>query len=873
MFLPAASGNETGREWESVKTAILSATKTKTIMKIMNIRYFYRKTIYALFVMLLIPAACTDRIIEEDDGGESNERVPIVLNLKGLFGEENTPSTYGLTDVSDEPGTGDENKVDDITVFIFNASTNACDTIIIGTSSPIGPKLVRSGNKKIIAVVNGTNKFPSFPSPGQEGSINYYSLRNMLTKPIDTLPDAPFLMTNEVNAVLQTNQPEGTPNQVNIEVKRAVAKVKIFVTKEKKAEAHILTLKKITLHQGARQVSVISNSNSATILYDVESEKDVFDPASGVIPKKSPDTYCQLADTFYVYETLAGNDKSKAVYFDFDIAVNSDANVRTARVYLAENPIDNTTDTIYNAYRNYWYNIYVNVVDPGMDSVNVTIITSPWNVEPVQNVTEGDGFYAETASPFKLVKYYDADEWNADSAVAAINKHSKGASWIDLKVTPGTAWRLEPVAGGANTGAKLSADTGKTWNESLAGTGTNELRRIHIYRPYVENNEPKAGPSYSLHVDGVHVRTFTVQPRDSLIFPTNSYVMRPYGFNQPGGSGRSEAFIPLSHVYDFWEDFILANGDTIPAGAPTVSILWQDDPGDGVVQSNPVIINPDDRKSSYIRAETGSVQGNAVLNFSVGNEVCWSFHIWNTEYSPYEPAGQILYKTVFFVNNVFMDRNLGAMDTLYTPTNSAWGLYYQFGRKDPFRATDYTLSDQPADGAAAYKRERKAIRVILNSPNMFYRTPFTKHNIEYNGYLWITKGGNKTAFDPCPEGYRVPQQTQPGESYSPWHLSGFSAGTDKFQGGYYSSVLRYYPGSHLNDYTLEGSYAYYWTTYIPAPGQETAIGMQLGTVNNYVAAINNATGAYVRCVVDKNYILKKGTAFGRYTGDIINDLQ
>ncbi|MDR1524842.1 MAG: hypothetical protein LBS79_06260, partial [Tannerella sp.] len=651
---------------------------------IMNIKYYYGKAI-CLLLLLSAAMACTDsRVIDPDEG--SDVEVPIMLNLKGLFSEEDVPPTYTLTPGGDAPGAGAENTVTDVRIFIFNAITNACERIIAVSSlvNPIGPELVKSGNKNIVVVVNGNGKFNKNPfyTAGEENQINYNGLRYMLTEPVANLPAAPFLMTAEKNVMLQPYQPSNAPNQIDLEVKRSVAKVKIFVKKSGDALSHHLWLKTVTLHQGADRVSTLYNllGDPNVITYNLDSVSTNFDPATRVIPNSG---YCQVLDTFYTYETLASRDKSKAVYFDFEVEVNAAANIRKCRVYLAEDALS-ATDTVYNVYRNHWYNVYVDIVKPGLDSVYVKVIASPWNVADTIRIIEGAGFETQQASPFKLVKYYDTDDLTKDPTIAAIDKHSKGASWINVKVTENTNWELNfTSSGGGNANSILSADTGKHWSSSLSGTGTNEWQRIYIYRPYVENNEPKEGPSVTLKVGGQNVRTFTVHPRDSLIFPTNSYLLRPYNFS---GLGRSETFIPLNHVYDFWEDFLLVNGDTIPGGStPTVDLSWQDNPGT-TIQGSPAIINATDRRNSYIRAEAGPAQGNVILDFKVNGTVYWSFHIWNTEYSPYELAGQLLYKTSAStpVKNFFMDRNLGAMDTLYTPSGSAQGLNYQFGRKDPF---------------------------------------------------------------------------------------------------------------------------------------------------------------------------------------------
>jgi hypothetical protein len=614
-----------------------------------------------------------------------------------------------------------------------------------------------------------------------------------------------------------------------------------------------------------------------------------------------------LADTFYTFETLADRDTLKAVSFDFEIGVNSPTNIRTCRVYLAEDSIS-STEAVYNVFRNYWYNLYVNIIDPGLDSVRVEVIVNPWNVADTIPIIIGDGYSLNLAQPFKLVKYYSADDtirYPGSSRMLAIDSHSQGASWMDLSVSDGTDWDLTFTADSRNTGAIFSADTGKTWVTSLAGVGDDVTHRIYIYRPYVENSEDyRNGPVATLRVrDNTKVgspmqtvETIVVQPRDSLIFPTNSYVLRPFEYS---GFSLSEAYIPLKPVYDFWENFIYENGVTIPAGAPTVSLDWKDKSGDVIQnQTNIAVINPNNRNESYIKVEAGPVQGNAVIVFRINGDIYWSYHLWVTEYSPYEPAGQILYKTPVTndtVRNVFMDRNLGAMDTLYNAAGNFPGIPYQFGNKNPnvFYETTYwdvnnashssELITSAISAATTVLRPRESIPAMLHATRHPILGGMVDVTVE-EPYIWRTKGGNKTAYDPCPEGYRVPQQETFGVTNSPWNGATFQEGTGIFQQGFYSNALNYFPRNYIDggsgSNTTVFNSAYYWTSfwaYNPsAPVEPMAYGMLLSSatpVANPFAATSKATGAYIRCTVDKNYLERReGNKFGRYAADILDDL-
>ncbi|MDR3251132.1 MAG: hypothetical protein LBT42_05655 [Tannerella sp.] len=879
----------------------------------MNIKYYYKKATSLLFLLMLMSTACTDNQV--DPGYyEGDEEVPVVLNLKGLFNEENAPPTYALTDSIDQEGTGVENTVSDITVFIFNANTNACDKIIQGTSSPIGPKLVKSGNKKIIVVANGNGKFVKNPFyvPGEEGLISYNVLRRMITDPVLTaLPTDPFLMTGETTVQLQPEKPETAPNNVTIEVKRAVAKVKIFFTKSNQLTTHELKMKSLKLFNGASKVAVLQKDPSDVFTYDVESPLKIgFTPSTRIIPTQSSGGYCMLADTFYTYESLCGRDTTKAVYFEMEVEVNSPANVRKARFYLAQD--DATTDTVWNVKRNYWYHVYVNIADPGVDSIYIKVNSSPWNTATPIDTSAGGGFEAKTATPFKLVKNYTAAELSgANGSFAAINSHSKGASYIDLKVSTGTPWTMT-LPGGVpeNVGAGLSVVSGSNWPwpATVSGTGDDVSRRVFIYRPYVENAEPNKGPLVELHVGGKLVRTFVVQPRDTIPVPTNCYILRPQLVGTPLNETR--AYIPLAGVYRYWEDYILANGDAIPSGTVTAVVQWQDRqaaiPSRYVIKTSPLefkVIDGAKRDSAYLYVEAGPMPGNAIVSVLVGGVVYWSYHIWVTDYNPYENAGQRLHRSPSKnppnKANVFMDRNLGAVLNVWDVQGEARGLFYQFGRKDPLSGgnkwsinplryippydlgtfTLYLPAATTPPTAATVLRPKVAIPNFIRNPLAYYQGTWSFYTEDNR--LWNTEGGNKTAFDPCPEGWRVPVCNDAGSNDFPWPESGFTYKFDP-DGEHYGEVsfnhdsLGYYPlsGSITDFQTIDiggnaivngwAPFGEWWTTRaVNSQGYGMRMRMVYNTNPDLITysvtpqLIDFSKGLSVRCVVDVNYLRNK----------------
>lgn len=370
---------------------------------------------------------------------------------------------------------------------------------------------------------------------------------------------------------------------------------------------------------------------------------------------------------------------------------------------------------------------------------------------------------------------------------------------------------------------------------------------------------------------------------------SNSYIVAP---------GASPILIPVRRA----NGMLLNNSSSADANwflgtqiTPTgenatfgVKLLWTDGKGsnnkglasDGVIKEIRAVGSGN---SGYLMVIPGSKHGNALVAITRTpgvdgaegtDDILWSFHIWVTDYYPYDASGNVQGSGTSIPEKYWMNRNLGAKTNILG-TADAYGLFYQFGRKDPFLGPATLTGIGYGVGKPVYNSDGSVILFNMigsAGAEAAVRNPTTLVNLWY-GTLGASGASTssdpwdynskKSIYDPCPKGYRVqPYSNSPSsDASSDWGnidlpITGDGISSPKWtgdgikwdkKGGFYPAAGCLGPNGYYYD---SGSIGYNWSA--TATGL-TAFGYNLDITSTGLlinATLTKHYAASVRCVAE-----------------------
>lgn len=290
----------------------------------------------------------------------------------------------------------------------------------------------------------------------------------------------------------------------------------------------------------------------------------------------------------------------------------------------------------------------------------------------------------------------------------------------------------------------------------------------------------------------------------SEVQTANSYVVSKSGFYKFRATTRGNGVTGLLVVQDdgtYYRSFDATMGAGI-SGIDKIDLLWwQGDlsadsnyktfangspSSDEVAAKCPVVILDNGKLDDgfatfYVKVDETTYGNVGLAAYDANGTILWSWHIW------IQPE----VKVVRLGDYTVMDRNLGAT---YAPADKNYdsdnfyaniGLYYQWGRKDPFfppsgknntnTSTDVWFkkenglwtkqtSNKVTSKSTIKESAQHPLDYYSSSNNTLWQTTYTNLKEEPNdlwGYVGsagsIGESFAKTMYDPCPPGYRVMQ--------------------------------------------------------------------------------------------------------------------
>lgn len=301
-------------------------------------------------------------------------------------------------------------------------------------------------------------------------------------------------------------------------------------------------------------------------------------------------------------------------------------------------------------------------------------------------------------------------------------------------------------------------------------------------------------------------------------------------------------------IYSFKS--VKGNSNEAVESVSSVSVLWETWGTTEQVTANSVVAEADfEADMIYIRVAENFHPGNAVVAAkNDAGKILWSWHIW----IPETPVSEDLYGVS---RRKSMSRNLGALVDASTDGASAKsaGLFYQWGRKDPFVGAGDFSTGAPATVAGVSMTKsggQMTVEDAVASP-----TVFADNNGSWTDSSEKLWNRDKSMYDPCPPGYRLP--------YGSEHIL-FSNPPDEIVGCMYDEAndifavgkpATTYPlGGYISQdgtYKSVGKGTWLWSSR-PASAVTSAFGCGLeleGDEASYSNATTSRANAYaVRCL-------------------------
>lgn len=669
--------------------------------------------------LLLISASCVDEEpIEKHKGDTVNAKLNFWLP---------TLSTVAQTKAMEEV---DEYRMTNLTLLIFDKDNKFVEEKVItiqdgeGTEQQTASIMLEKADQtqSLVALANMDE---NYPKPGSKEDKETY-LAKLRYASENAWPTADgkrfFPMWGEYTGALQAET-------ININMLRALARVNITV-----AEGVKFALKEFTVHNSSKGGYVAPIKNE---LFTEKGNVTIPSIPEGItkgnliyeIPEANASSFERE-----IYIPEANTDADAGVYFTLSGEIAGVA--KLYRLYLTNNGMK--TGTPMQVLRNHTYNIKITKAG-GLNDLTVTI-------EAMDECAMRSPYEQNTLTVSSNLFYFNPEQ--SDPATLGITTTWGEWSIVDTKLEGFTV-----VADHATNTVLINPTNLNGISEGYFYVQSGQLKK----KIMVKIDPAETSNCYIRGETGDYPLCVTVK-----------------------GNGRDGMVA---------DGKVLVSVDDLKLLPTKIGIIWETSDGlvrlvDGSKHETSMNVSGIDFGGVvqyHVDLDKFSMGGNALIGAFDDKGTCiWSWHIWVVpEFKG--PDGQLNVKTEAWDGNsksyTFIDRYIGALSS--KPGDEALGLLYQWGRKDPFIGAKgpqdperrSTVNYRPCGvGTRTYTWGVTNI-VTLAESIKFPTDLLTKGlcNVDENGtYLWGTPSGmemyggsavnegNKTIYDPCPVGYRVP---------------------------------------------------------------------------------------------------------------------
>lgn len=334
------------------------------------------------------------------------------------------------------------------------------------------------------------------------------------------------------------------------------------------------------------------------------------------------------------------------------------------------------------------------------------------------------------------------------------------------------------------------------------------------------------------------------------------------------GAGYSNCFIVPCSAGTYCFAPKSKRGFSYPASYNTsysAVVLWEALPFNNSVATGSIVKSARLYPDNQVYVETTGTEGNAVVAVLDGEgTILWSWHLWVTNYDPDSNGSD--YQEVNLDGNTYyvMNRNLGAFRNTVDDYGNAEtgyrdelvGLYYQWGRKDPFTGINeigvddvFRQTTNPGNWAEVECTSETGTQDYATQHPMTFIVGLDANN---NDLSWLKgdgairgKWGNiDSEQDPCPAGWTVMDReifrcanVYSGENtvnkYNGHAISYTTQDSGTYGGSYQFSYLTFpfcgqLEGINRGSWGKAYDFADYWTKDMPAlPAEAHPYSMQL----------------------------------------------